>query len=241
PSPLQGSSLPDLPGCDLRAPEDNDPRMEPQPVRPSPGGRRIGVALSSSLTPSRWVPHSPCPEPISGSFQASYRQRRDAAKNSFRCAAAARGPAGEPAASPSWVRISRHSRPAEGRCMEIDSHLVRAASGRLSRLAALLALLLAGPAILILFFRSDRGLFGVYLTTGASGKDIVIATRQDPQVDFKVPQVLMSPYFQHWNLALLPIPASLPAFGIRWSGFVKTSVEGSHRFQVETEGRARLV
>jgi hypothetical protein len=97
------------------------------------------------------------------------------------------------------------------------------------------------PVVAVLLLLPQRGLQGVYSTTDPAGAEVTLATRLDGEIDFTTPQVLLSPFYQHWDLLRLPVPASLPAFQVRWTGYVKAPVEGSYGFLVESAGRVRLL
>jgi dolichyl-phosphate-mannose-protein mannosyltransferase/PA14 domain-containing protein len=87
----------------------------------------------------------------------------------------------------------------------------------------------------------QTGLHGVYSAADPSGADVVVSTRLDKEVDFASPQILLSPFYQHWDLSRLPAPASLPPFQVRWTGYLKAPVNGRYAFQVESAGRVRLL
>jgi PA14 domain-containing protein/dolichyl-phosphate-mannose-protein mannosyltransferase len=108
------------------------------------------------------------------------------------------------------------------------------------QIGLLLLLSLWGMAGIFLLV-PQTGLRGVYSSPGSSGAETVISTRLDGAVDFASPQLLLSPFYQHWDLARLPVPASLPPFQIHWTGYLKAPVDGTYGFQVETTGQVRLV
>jgi len=104
--------------------------------------------------------------------------------------------------------------------------------------AAVLSVWAVAAAHLLL---PERGLRGVYSALDASGSSLDLCSRVDEAIDFPGPQILMSPFFQHWNLDLLPAPSDLPAFQVRWTGFVKAPEQGPYAFQVESSGRIRFL
>lgn len=108
------------------------------------------------------------------------------------------------------------------------------------RIGWLLLLCGWGAAVFYLLV-PQAGLSGVYSATDPSGAEVTIATRLDSEVDFASPQVLLSPFYQHWDLARLGVPASLPSFQVRWTGYLKAPVEGTYAFLVESAGRVRLL
>ena len=107
--------------------------------------------------------------------------------------------------------------------------------------AAVAALLSVWALAAAYFLAPEQGLHGTYSALDASGSGIVLSSRVDETIDFPGPQLLMSPFFQHWNLALLPAPSDLPAFQVRWNGFVKAPAEGLYAFQLESAGRIRFL
>jgi len=95
-----------------------------------------------------------------------------------------------------------------------------------------------GAAFLLI---PQRGLRGVYSSPDSAGVEVILATRLDGEVDFTSPPVLLSPFYQHWDLSRLPVPSSPPAFQIRWTGFVKAPLDGTYGFLVESAGGVRLL
>ncbi|MCI0408373.1 MAG: glycosyltransferase family 39 protein, partial [Acidobacteria bacterium] len=108
---------------------------------------------------------------------------------------------------------------------------------RIGMLVVLSAWGVAGTFLLV----PQSGLHGVYSAVDSSGLEVALATRQDGEVDFASPQILLSPYYQHWDLSRLPVPASLPPLQIRWTGYLRAPVDGRYGFQVESAGRVRLL
>ena len=103
---------------------------------------------------------------------------------------------------------------------------------------ALLALLLCAAGFLLW---PRGGLAGGYFARDSSGREVLVAARVDPAVDFPTVQVLGSPFFQHWDVELLGVPRELPAFAVRWSGFLRARPAGLYRFRIESAGRVRLL
>jgi PA14 domain-containing protein/dolichyl-phosphate-mannose-protein mannosyltransferase len=108
------------------------------------------------------------------------------------------------------------------------------------RIGLLLLLGVWGAAALLLLV-PQTGLHGVYSSVSPSGAEVVISTRLDTAVDFASPQILLSPFYQHWDLARLPVPASLPPFQVRWTGYLNATAAGRYAFAVESAGQVRLL
>ncbi len=112
-------------------------------------------------------------------------------------------------------------------------------SGR--RAALLCVTVLAAAALMLGFlFRPAGGLRGRYAILAANGSEVMVHERIDPRIDFPVPQRLDAAYIFHWDLARQGFPAGMPAYVIRWTGFLDVPRDGTYGFAVVAEGECLL-
>src|SRR5262249_28140125 len=100
------------------------------------------------------------------------------------------------------------------------------------------ALYLATVAALL---RPAGGLVGRYAFLGPDGLEVFVHERVDRTIDFPVSQRLDAAYIFNWDLGRFGYPASMPAYVIRWTGFLQVPKRGVYGFSADAQGEVTLV